>query len=198
MKNLFTTGIIAALSLATVLPAFAETDGSVSGTSSSSISSSSSVKSTASSSVRSSVMKRPERANGMGRMKVKEKMNRGKATEVKPNRNATVDAACAQTAVAKRENAMIAAVDAYSSSVKTSLTTRRDALSAAWSQTDAGAREAAIKAAHEAFKGTWKTANKTLRTAQKAAWQTFRTDAKTCKISVPQSESSAESSDIQI
>ena len=112
--------------------------------------------------------------------------------------NVTIDTACAKTAVEKRENAIIAAEDASSASMKTALTTRLTALSAAWGQTDTAAREAALKAAHSAFKGSWKTTSTTLRTARKAAWSTFKTDAKACKISIPSVEASAETSDSQM
>ncbi len=102
-------------------------------------------------------------------------------------------------AVEKRDNAIIAAVGVYSSTMTTALTTRRDALKAAWQIADNAQREAALKAAHNAFKGTWKKARQAMNDARKAAWKTFRQEAKTnCKVNVTGSESSLESSDNQI
>lgn len=110
----------------------------------------------------------------------------------------TVDIACAKTAVAKREAALIAAVDAHYVSVKAAMTARAAALALAWGETDAKTREAAIKKAHENFRVSVKAARKTLRSSQKAAWQTFKADAKACKVAVPKAESSGESADSDI
>ncbi len=121
-------------------------------------------------------------------MKAKEKMNR----TVK-----TVDTACIQTVVAKREAAVITSLDTFYTSVKTALQTRKDALNAAWGQTDVATREQAIKAAHQAFQGTWKKANQALKTSRKDAWKVFKTDAKACKVTT-NAESSAEQSDGQM
>jgi hypothetical protein len=72
-----------------------------------------------------------------------------------------MDAACAQTAVRTRDDALIAA-----------LTARRDALVTAWGMTDVKERKTAIKAA-------WKT----YHSARKSAWKTFKdTMKKTCKV----------------
>ncbi len=127
-------------------------------------------------------------------MKVKEKGNRMQ-TEVKAGAKANIDTACVQTAVAKRETALWTAVDAHYASMKTAMTTRAAALNSAWGQTDGKTREAEIKAAHTAFRTSAKTASTTLRTARNAAWKTFKTDAKTCKVSLPKVESDAEKTD---
>lgn len=109
---------------------------------------------------------------------------------------ATVDSACMQTAVDKRDTAIMAAVDAYAVSVKTALTTRKDALKAAWALTDKAQRETASKAAWTAFSGTWKKASQSTKAARKAAWATFKTDAKAC--GQTGAEASGESTDGQI
>ncbi len=93
----------------------------------------------------------------------------------------TVDTACMQAAIDKRETALIAGVDVYSASVKTALTVRKDALKAAWAITDKTARNTAIKAAWTAFQGTWKNASAAMKTVKKSAWAAFNTDAKACK-----------------
>lgn len=106
-----------------------------------------------------------------------------------------VDIACVQPAIAKREAALLAAVDSYYVSMKAAMTTRASALNTAWGLTDASAREAAIRAAHSAFRTSAKTATMTLRAARKNAWKTFKADAKACKVAVPRAESDAEKTD---
>jgi len=93
----------------------------------------------------------------------------------------TIDLACMQTAVEKRDNAIIAALDKHTANVKTALTTRRDALKAALGITDLVQRRLAIKAAWDAFNGTWKKEARLLNDARRAAWRQFRLDAKTCR-----------------
>ena len=100
--------------------------------------------------------------------------------KVESNRG-TVDLACMQTAVEKRDNAMIAAQDAYSASWKTALQTRRDELKAAWGIQDKKQREEAIRAAWKKFRESRKTGRENFRTARKNAWNTFKTDSKACK-----------------
>ncbi|TAL20454.1 hypothetical protein EPN90_00995 [Patescibacteria group bacterium] len=99
------------------------------------------------------------------------------AAVVKP----VLDLACVQSAVEKRDNAIIAAVDTYSTHVKTALTTRRDALKAAWGMADRVERRKAIRAAWDAFRGTWRKEKRALTDARRAAWKQFRADAKACK-----------------
>jgi len=186
MKKYIALGLSAALSMAVALPAIAQDSSS---SSSSSVSSSSST-SNSSSVMSSSSSKKMDGSPMMGRMRAKEKANKGMGPG-----NPTVDIACMKTTVVKREAALAAAVDAHYASMKTAMSTRATALAAAWGMTDASAREAALKAAHTAFRTSAKTATKTLRDARKAVWKTFKADAKTCKVSVPRVESDAEKSD---
>ena len=96
-------------------------------------------------------------------------------------RRASVDLACMQTAVEKRDNAMIAALDAYHASWKAALQTRRDELKTAWGTQDKNQREDAIRAAWKKFRESKKSARDTFRTARKNAWKTFKTDARACR-----------------
>lgn len=89
--------------------------------------------------------------------------------------------ACMQTAVTKRDNAIISAFDAFSASAKTALTARRDALNAAWGIANRKERKAAIKKAWDDFKNATKTARRTLNQARETAWRQFKTDALACK-----------------
>ena len=85
-----------------------------------------------------------------------------------------------QTAIQKRDNAIIAAVDTYHTAVVQALTTRRDALVAAWGNTDKTARRAAIKAAWKVYRTSQTQALKALRNGKKEAWKQFGTDRKAC------------------
>ena len=115
---------------------------------------------------------------------------------IKHETAATVDVPCIQNAVDKRDTAISDGVDAYAAAVKTSLSTRKDALKAAWALTDKTQRTAAIKAAWSAFAGTWKKASMAMKSAKNDAWKTFGSDAKTCK--VPGAESSGMATDAQL
>lgn len=93
----------------------------------------------------------------------------------------TVDLACMKTAVVKRDDAVLLALDTFRINVKKALETRRDALRAAWDKSDKNERKAAIRAAWTAFDGTWKKARRDMEAAKKNAWTAYRTDAKTCR-----------------
>lgn len=117
------------------------------------------------------------------------------AAPVKPEikKAATVDVACMQAAIEKRDTAIVTSLTSFTSALTASLQTRKDALKAAWALTDATQRNNAIKAAWAAFNGTWKKGREALNTGKKTAWKTFRTDAKTCK--QPEADSSGEQAD---
>lgn len=106
-----------------------------------------------------------------------------KAQEATPTPSTTpaVDLACMQTAVEKRDNAIIAAWDTLSTSIKTALQTRRDALKAAWGISDKKERAKAIKQAWTDFRKTKKESARTFNRARKAAWKQFRADANACR-----------------
>lgn len=110
---------------------------------------------------------------------------------------ATLDAACVQTAVKAREDALIAGFSAFSSSVLNAYNARASALATAWGKTEKTERQAGIKAAWTAFQSSAKTARQTWMTARKTAWKTFRTAAKKCKGAAAElsAESSGESVD---
>jgi len=72
----------------------------------------------------------------------------------------SVDLPCMQTAVEKRDNAVIAAWDALFASIKTALQTRRDALETAWGITNRKERTKAVKDTWTAFRKANKEAQK--------------------------------------
>lgn len=172
MKKILASGIAAALTMSVAMPAFAE-DGAMSSSASTSTSSSSSTSSSMSSS--SSSVKKPVGPGVERLMKAKEKANKTMSSS-KP----TIDATCMQTAVEKRDTALMAGVDTYTASVKSALQVRKDAIKAAWALTDKTARNAANKAAWTAFQGTWRKASQAMKATKKTVWQTFRTEAKAC------------------
>ncbi len=91
-----------------------------------------------------------------------------------------VDLACVQSAITKRDNAIIAAVDTFHDATKAALQARRDALVAAWGITDRTARRAAIRTAWGNYKTAVRAARKALNEARRGAWKQYRTDRRVC------------------
>ncbi len=88
---------------------------------------------------------------------------------------------CVQTAVEKRENAIIAAFDVFSTSSKTALQTRRDALKAAWALTEKKARKAAIKKVWNDFTVTTRNSRRALNKTRAAVWKQYKKELKACR-----------------
>jgi hypothetical protein len=91
----------------------------------------------------------------------------------------TLDVACVQNTIGKRDDTIAAAFDAFGAAVKSALQTRRDALKAAVALPK-DQRSQARTAAWQAFRTSVHTAKTNLRDAQKSAWATFRTELKAC------------------
>src|SRR3989344_5984228 len=98
------------------------------------------------------------------------------APPTSPAHKKTIDLACMQTAVDKRDSAIIAGVDAYHTAVKTALETRKTSLKAAWGITDRKERRAALKTAWRAYRTALKGARKGLHTSKNAVWAAFKAD----------------------
>ena len=94
--------------------------------------------------------------------------------------SSTVDLACVQTAIAKRDNAIIAVVDTFHDVAKAALQARRDALVAAWGITDRTARRAAIRIAWGNYKTAVRAARKALNEARRSAWKQYSTERRVC------------------
>jgi hypothetical protein len=103
------------------------------------------------------------------------------ATTVKP----AIDVSCIQTALEKRETALIAVIDKYASDVKLLLTARLQALKSAWALTDKKARRAAIKKAWKDYNSGLVKARKGLRDGKNIAWKNYNADKKFCGKGVP-------------
>lgn len=110
----------------------------------------------------------------------------------------SVNLACMQASVEKRDNAMVAAFDAFSASARSAFIARRDALKAAWGITDRAQRRAALRNAWSAFRASRHAARGAFRTARHAAWTQFRTDARACRGVSGAEEPANEASDLTI
>lgn len=91
------------------------------------------------------------------------------------------DPVCIQNAIEKRDTAVIAAFDKFSSTIKSALGVRKDALKAAWAKPTAKERRAAVLAAWNAYKKLTREAVALAKKERKAAWDQFRKDRIACK-----------------
>lgn len=89
---------------------------------------------------------------------------------------------CMQTALEKRENALISAHDTYAAAVKTALTNRLAGLKASWANLEKKDRVTKREATYKAFRTEIQAANSTLRNAKNTSWKTFQADAKACGV----------------
>jgi predicted lipoprotein with Yx(FWY)xxD motif len=87
---------------------------------------------------------------------------------------------CMVTALTKRDNAVLSALDTYQGAWKTALTARRDALSKAWALENRDERMKASREAWSLFKNSHKTAQRSFHDGRETAWETFKTDRKAC------------------
>jgi len=93
----------------------------------------------------------------------------------------TFDPACMVSAINKREDALLAAVDARYNTHKTALSARKSALAAGWALTETAARNTAVKKAWADYKTAATNAQNSFRTSKESAWKTFGTERRACK-----------------
>ncbi len=110
----------------------------------------------------------------------------------------TVNTACVQTAVLKRESAVASAFDAFSTAVKSALTARSSALNTAWGKTDRKEIRTEVNAAWKTYRASLKSAKQTHNKAVRAAWSGFKTDAKTCGPNAASEESAGQGSELSL
>ncbi len=110
----------------------------------------------------------------------------------------TVNLACMQTAVGKRDTAIISAFDTFYSAAKQALEVRKSAIVSAWGIADKAQRKTALSAAWKTYKDTGKTARQTLNKSRKDAWQNFYTDRKACGTSGASEDQGTESMDVNL
>lgn len=96
---------------------------------------------------------------------------------------ATVDLACVQLAIDKREGYILLNFDEYHTAARNALLARTTALKTAWANTDRTTRRAEIKIAWKNYQTALRTARKTFKTAQNTIWKDYKIDYKTCKAS---------------
>lgn len=87
---------------------------------------------------------------------------------------------CMQTAVGKREDAIISSTSTFSTALNQSLTNRKGDLLRAWQISDQAQRETARKLAWKTFQDSVSTARTTFKASKTSTWDTFRTDRKVC------------------
>lgn len=97
---------------------------------------------------------------------------------------------CIQSAVEKRENALVVAIDAHSTTLKTALTTRGTDLKAAWGISNNKQRQAAINAAWSKYNRSAKTINENLRKARNQNWQMYELSRRKCGVQYQNEEGS--------
>lgn len=104
-----------------------------------------------------------------------------KTTTTTEKTTKTLNLACMQTAVDKRDGALVKAFDAYHTSILTALKNRQSALKTAWGISSTADRQLAIRKAWNEYRTERHTARKTFTTAKNNAWQTFMSERQTCK-----------------
>lgn len=114
------------------------------------------------------------------------------------SRTQNINATCMQTAIEKREVALIAAVDTFHSKASQALTTRKDALKIAWGISETASRRTALKTVWDEYKKSTRNARNTLKEARRSAWSGFKIDSKECGGSASAEDGGSESADINL
>jgi predicted nucleotide-binding protein (sugar kinase/HSP70/actin superfamily) len=87
---------------------------------------------------------------------------------------------CMSNAIETRDNGVIAAANAYNTSLTTALTMRKESLKSAWTNTDRVSRRNAITGAWKAFRMSRDTAKSTRNDTVGKLWDTFRNSRIAC------------------
>jgi hypothetical protein len=99
------------------------------------------------------------------------------------NATSTLNVACINPAVDKRENALIAGHDTMNTGVKAALTARGTSLKAAYALDTQAKRKQARNASWEQFRTSVQAAHTAMRAVRSSAWNTFNADMKACGVS---------------
>jgi len=102
---------------------------------------------------------------------------------IKATTTPNLDIVCMQTAVEKRENFMIRALENFASSSKIALEKRKNDLKIAWGITDKNKRRQAINKAWNEFNKTQKKIKFDYNKEKRAVWNQFIKERNNCKIS---------------
>lgn len=103
--------------------------------------------------------------------------NDGKTADAPPR---AFNAACAKTAIEKRDNAIIAAIDAFAAAFKNIVTQRKAAVMAAFDKTNQKEYKNAVKNAIKTFRVAKKAARRAYNETRQQAHKTFGNEIKTC------------------
>ncbi|MEI7498116.1 MAG: hypothetical protein WCK11_02435 [Candidatus Falkowbacteria bacterium] len=98
----------------------------------------------------------------------------------KPKASSTINVICIQTAVEKRETALLSAFDVYASSTKAAISARSAALKTAWTLSDRKQRRQALTTAWNNFRKAQSKANAALKKARLQAGKQYEADRKAC------------------
>ncbi len=101
-----------------------------------------------------------------------------------------LDTACIQSALDKRESAIILSFDKKATAIKVALDQRKTDLKAAWALSTLKERIKARLEAWKKFKKSETGARATYRQEIKKIWQAWKTDKKACKVTESDNDSS--------
>lgn len=87
-------------------------------------------------------------------------------------------------AVDAREQSVLTAVTAYTTTVVSAFQRKKSGLHLAWSISNGAQRKAAVKTAWTVFAQSKKSARQTYKNARQTAWDAFRKAAKVCNESM--------------
>ncbi len=93
-----------------------------------------------------------------------------------------INVACVNSALDKRENALIAAHDIFNTSIKNALSARLTGLKDSYVAPTKQDRKVKREAMTKQFRASVQAAHNALRNARNAAWGTFNTEMKACGV----------------
>lgn len=93
-----------------------------------------------------------------------------------------IQISCVQATIEKREQSLIAAHQAFNTSIVQALTARSENLKSAWAKGDTKERRTAIKLAHSTFKSTQSGAHQAMRTARTNSWNAYESEMRACGV----------------
>lgn len=108
---------------------------------------------------------------------------------------ATSTQTCVKDAIEKRESALLASFDAYSTTVKMVFAERKNNLKIAWDNQTMKEIKATVKQVWSVFRRSQKDNRDKLRAEIKSVWRIFRTDIKLCGETAVSTDATNESVD---
>lgn len=109
----------------------------------------------------------------------------------------SIDGACMQTAVGKRDSAIATAWTAFANAKSGAITTRTASLQTNWGMPAGADRRQAIKTTWKTYRDRVKSERQTYNTSVNTAWSTFRTDAQGCGVGAGKEDPTNKNVDLQ-